>query len=70
MKNKEWVRGMTDEELADFLLEFSDSDELLHYCRNLAECGEDLNADREIPLERCRGCVMLWLEGEHAESEK
>ena len=67
MKNREWVRGMTDEELADFLLGFADGDDRLHYCRNLSECHEDLNAFRDVPPERCRGCVMLWLEEEHAE---
>lgn len=31
MKNREWVRGMTDEELADFLMGFADGDDRLHY---------------------------------------
>ena len=34
----------------------------LRYCRDLEKCGEDLNADREIPMERCAGCMLKWLQ--------
>lgn len=49
MKNKEWIRGMADAELAEFLLEFSDLDDRVNFCRELPECVEDLDAGREIP---------------------
>ena len=67
MKNKEWIRGMTDAELAEVVTGLVDFD---GYCRGLPECYGDLDAFRDIPPERCRGCAMLWLEEEYAESEK
>lgn len=57
--NGDRLRHMTDEELAVFLASF----EHTNYCRDLPGCLADLEEDREIPLERCAGCMTAWLRG-------
>lgn len=50
---------MSDEELAKHLNKLTDS--YPGVCRELPECHADLEADRDIPLERCEGCWIRWL---------
>ena len=61
MSRVEQLRAMTDEELAQWLVRLVDGCGELRYCQDLPECGDDLNADREIPLERCEKCMLKWL---------
>lgn len=63
------IRAMSDLELAMHLVRMVDGCGELRYCRYLEKCVEDLNADREIPLERCAGCMLKWLQ-EAEEEEK
>jgi hypothetical protein len=57
--NADKIRAMTDPELAKRLSKLMDSYPAV--CRELPECYEDLEADRDIPLERCEGCWIRWL---------
>lgn len=60
MTNADLIRAMTDEELAKRLSKLMDSYPAV--CRELPECYDDLEADRDIPLERCEGCWIRWLQ--------
>lgn len=62
------IRAMSDLELAMHLVRMVDGCGELRYCRDLEKCGEDLNADREIPLERCAGCMLKWLQAAEEEA--
>jgi len=57
--NADRIRGMSDEELAIHLNKLTDS--YPGVCRELPECHADLEADRDIPLERCERCWVNWL---------
>ena len=61
MSRVEQLRVMPEEELADLMVRLVDGTGELRYCRDLKQCWEDLNADREIPLERCAKCMLKWL---------
>lgn len=54
------IRSMTDAELAKHLNELTDG--YPGVCANLPECEADLVADRDIPLARCEGCWVRWLQ--------
>lgn len=58
--NADKIRAMTDEEFAKYLSKQVDVP--VGICRELPECHEDLEADRDIPLERCEGCWLRWLQ--------
>lgn len=60
MKNIDRLRTMSDGDLARFLLNTVISD-AIPFCRCLAECEEDLDADRPIPESRCLECMEHWL---------
>ena len=62
MTNADHIRAMSDEELATMLNRFAEGEDASHYCRNLPECDADMEADRLIPLERCRKCLLHWLQ--------
>ena len=55
------IRTMTDGELAAWLVEVYEN-EAPNFCRNLPECDKDLEDDREIPKERCVGCMLKFLQ--------
>lgn len=65
MTNGDHIRSMTDEELAVILAEF-DGD---YFCRNMKQCEDDLNGEKDIPVERCRECAVLWLKSEYKPKE-
>lgn len=56
------IRAMTDQALAMWMLGLIEETGVPRYCRNLPECNRDLDEDREIPLERCRECLVHWLQ--------
>lgn len=58
--NAEKIRAMTDEELAKHLNRLTDS--YPGVCLELPECHADLDAGRDIPLERCECCWIRWLQ--------
>lgn len=55
------IRAMDDRALALWMLGLIEETDVPRYCRFLPECDRDLDEDREIPLERCRECLALWL---------
>ena len=60
--NADRIRAMSDEELAELLNRIAEGESAPHYCRNLPECDENLETDQLIPLERCLGCLLHWLQ--------
>ncbi len=63
--NGDHIRALTDKEMAEILADF-DGD---YFCRNMKECEDDLDADKIIPVERCRECALLWLKSEYKPKE-
>lgn len=55
MTRAEKIRGMTDEELAQLVMNGSDK-----FCRNKAACHIMLDKG-EIPDEWCLRCALRWL---------
>ena len=60
--NADRIRAMSDEELAQQLLLFTDLDDRIRYCKDLPECQKALDDDVEIPADRCRSCLLSWLQ--------
>lgn len=56
--------------LADFILEVYNTGELPSYCQNLDICKETMETGQDIPLSRCRECVMAWLNAPEGEAPK
>lgn len=50
------------------LVRLVDGDTGIRYCRDLEKCTDDLNADREIPIERRAGCMLKWLQAAEEEA--
>ena len=59
MTNGDYIRQMSDEELADFIQD----DISLNFCRELKECIDALD-NGGVDLARCRQCALLWLRSE------
>ena len=57
MTRADRIRAMSDEELAAYW-----SDHYDEFCTNMPECGDALNQNLEIPVEKCIGCVLRWLQ--------
>lgn len=55
------IRVMKDEELAEILRRFADINEWAEWCRGFPECTKGLALEDDIPVERCRECVLRWL---------
>ena len=64
MTNFERIKAMSKQEIAHTLLSWEEL-KMPDYCRNLRICEEELDADIEIPMERCKECVCKWLEEEY-----
>lgn len=56
----EQMRLSTPEQMAGLLLQIADVD-ALGFCKNLPECVRAPEEEKDIPLERCRGCLVDWL---------
>ena len=59
--NGEWLREMSDPELADLLLSFSDLDEKIGFCKADPKCEALMEREEEIPPAWCKACVVKWL---------
>lgn len=59
--NGDWIRSLSDEELADILMGNADLAEQIPFCQNLPECQAMLDGDEIIPEARCAGCMLTWL---------
>ena len=62
------IRAMTDEELCDgiFQLIYA-ADPATWFCKGKKECGELMDADKEIPDEMCKACLLKALRQPYAE---
>ena len=57
------IRSMSDEELADTLLELGiDNCEKIPFCTNSDKCNDIMDAGELIPDELCRECLINWLQ--------
>lgn len=61
MTNADRIRIMTDEELAVEMVQNSHLDDRINYCQDKPECEAYLEADRDIPDEWCKNCLLEWL---------
>ena len=61
MTNSEYIRSMTDEELARIMVQLSDLDCRINFCQELPECNALLDTDDGIPAEKCEKCMIQWL---------
>lgn len=54
------IRSMSDEELtaAIYQLIYATADPALWFCKGKKECGDLMDADKEIPEEMCRKCLL------------
>lgn len=54
------IRAMTDEELADAILRYTygSVDPANWFCKGKKECGDLMDADKEIPDEMCKACIL------------
>lgn len=60
--NADRIRAMRDEELAKGMLQLVDLDDRIRYCKDLPECQKALDDDVEIPADRCKSCLLSWLQ--------
>lgn len=63
----DFIRSRTDEELADIILKYYYNSPELNFCQFKPECNYDLDLDRDIPLERCKVCLLEMLRQPMAE---
>lgn len=56
--NADRIRAMSNEELAKMLYNLSD----MLWCRELPECIDIASIEDEIPVEKCIGCALAWLQ--------
>ena len=59
--NAERIRNMTDEQLADEMLKFTDVCEEINFCHNDQLCNDTLDRGEFIEKEMCKRCLMNWL---------
>lgn len=59
--NADKIRAMSDEWLANYLMQFTDLDCRIGFCKNLPECDALLETEDGIPLSMCEKCLLKWL---------
>lgn len=59
--NADLIRRMTDEQLADAMLQFPDVCEQIGFCKNDILCNDTLDRGETIEPEMCKRCLMNWL---------
>ena len=62
MRNCDKIRSMSDEQLALIMVQISDLDSRIPFCMELPECQKLLDTDDGIPIEKCAGCMLKWLQ--------
>lgn len=67
--NADRIRAMSDEKLANILIQFNDLECSVPFCRNLHECDVLLDTEDGIPQENCVGCLLEWLRQPAKEEE-
>ena len=60
MTYAERIRALTDEELAAAILQYTygSVDPSHWFCKGKKECGDLMDADKEIPDEMCKACIL------------
>ena len=61
--NADRIRAMSDEELADAILETC-LREGMPFCKNKLQCSQILDNGKTIPDEMCKQCLIEWLQSE------
>ena len=57
------IRAMSDEELTDAIFQLIYAkDPATWFCKGTKECGELMDADKEIPDEMCKACLLAKLQ--------
>lgn len=59
--NADRIRAMSDEQLADEMLEYTDVCEKISFCHNDQMCNDTLDRGELIEKEMCKRCLMNWL---------
>ena len=59
--NGDRIRMMNDAELSEFLYQFNDLENVLHYCQSELECSAIAWEDRLPSMSECRKCLAQWL---------
>ena len=60
--NADRIRAMSDEELAAIMIQMTDLELQIPFCKNLPACQEMLeNPDKDIPVPKCVDCLLDWL---------
>ena len=59
--NADRIRAMSDEQLADEMLKFTDVCEQINFCHNDQMCNDTLDRGELIEKEMCKRCLMNWL---------
>lgn len=60
--NADRIRALDDEKLANYLMQFTDLDCRIGFCRNLPKCDALLDTEDGIPSSMCEKCLLEWLQ--------
>ena len=61
--NGDRIRALSDEELADKIMELN-IDDMIPYCGNDKVCEKMLDIGEPVPAEMCKACCVRWLQKE------
>lgn len=64
MTNGDKIRSMSDEELAEDILQTPAYETCIRFCKNRECCCELLESDNGVPEEWCKQCLLEWLQKE------
>ncbi len=62
MTNADRIRVMSNEHLANYLIQFTDLDCRIGFCQNKPKCEALLETEDGIPLSMCEKCLLEWLQ--------
>lgn len=62
MTNGDYIRQLTDCQLADVLTDLAALECKIQFCQNLPECDDAMETGYEIPAEKCKNCMLHWLQ--------
>lgn len=64
ISNGDKIRCMSDEELAEAMLEIDEIEKYAPFCGSSEKCNEILDAGEKIQTEMCWECLLKWLRAE------
>lgn len=62
MTNADRIRAMSDEQLANIMIQLADLDSRIGYCQELPKCEVLLDTEEGIPASMCEQCMLQWLQ--------